>query len=55
MKIRIGWASALALAVTVSSQVNTMALTNGVVVISTRTAADSLWRQISSSTLWDSG
>lgn len=53
MKNRFGWASAVALAITVGSQVQTMGLTNGLVVISTRTASDALYRQISSSTLYD--
>ena len=53
MKHRFAWASAIALAVSVGSQVQTMGITNGVVVISTRTASDALYRQISSSTLYD--
>jgi hypothetical protein len=53
MKHRFVWASALALAITMSSQIQAMAITNGVIVISTRTASDALYRQISSSTLYD--
>ena len=53
MKQRFAWASAVALAVAMSSQIQTMAITNGVIVISTRTASDALYRQISSSTLYD--
>ena len=53
MKLRLGWASALALAVIASSQVQSWALTNGMVVITTRTATDALYRQISSSSLYD--
>jgi hypothetical protein len=40
MKHRFAWASALALAVTVSSQVNTTGITNGVIFISTREPQD---------------
>lgn len=43
----------MALALVVTSVVQTMALTNGLVVITTRTACDALYRQISSSTLYD--
>jgi hypothetical protein len=53
MKYRFVWASALTLALTISSEVPSRAITNGVVVISTRTASDALYRQISSSTLYD--
>src|SRR2546421_3909964 len=53
MKSRLVWASALALAVSVSSTIETKALTNGCIVISTRTASDALYRQISSSSLYD--
>src|SRR5207249_11212262 len=53
MKNRLVWPSALALAVLVASPIETKALTNGCIVITTRTASDALWRQISSSTLWD--
>src|SRR5437899_4947045 len=53
MKSRFLWASALALAVPLLSPIQTKALTNGCIVITTRTASDALWRQISSSTLWD--
>lgn len=54
MKHRFAWASALTLAAIISSQIQTPGLTNGCVVISTRTAQDALYRQISSSTLYDS-
>ena len=54
MKNQIAWTSALALAMTFTSQLVCPALTNGVVVITTRTASDALYRQISSSTLYDS-
>ncbi len=54
MKNRFLWASAVALAATVSSQVQALGLTNGFIVITSRTAADALYRQISSSTLYDS-
>lgn len=40
MKHRFIWAGALALAVTGMSQVQTMAITNGVIFISTRNAQD---------------
>ena len=53
MKNRFLWAGAAALAVTVGSQAQPVAVTNGFVVISSRTACDSLYRQISSSTLYD--
>jgi hypothetical protein len=53
MKNRFLWASAVALAVTVGSQVQTMGLTNGLIIITTRTASDALYRQISSSGLYD--
>ena len=53
MKQRLAWAGALALALTVTSTVNTMALTNGLVIITTRTASDALYRQISTSSLYD--
>lgn len=36
-----------------TAQVDTLALTNGVVVITTRSATDAFWRQQSSSSLWD--
>ena len=54
MKYRFAWASAVTLALTVSSQLQSSAITNGVIVISTRTASDALYRQISSSSLYDS-
>jgi len=54
MKNRFLWASAVALAATVGFQVQTLGLTNGFIVITSRTAADALYRQISSSTLYDS-
>src|SRR5947208_16474315 len=53
MKNRLVWPIALALAVLVAPPIETKALTNGCIVITTRTASDALWRQISSSTLWD--
>jgi hypothetical protein len=53
MKNRFLWASAVALAVTVGSQVQTLGLTNGLIIITTRTASDALYRQISSSGLYD--
>jgi hypothetical protein len=53
MKNRFLWASAVALVVTVGSQVQTLGLTNGFIVLSSRTAADALYRQISSSSLYD--
>ncbi len=62
MKNQFVWVSALALAVTATSQIETHAaytnsdgviITNGVVIITTRTAIDAFWRQQSSSTLWD--
>lgn len=53
MKNRFLWASAVALTVTVGSQVQTLGLTNGFIVLTSRTAADALYRQISSSTLYD--
>lgn len=53
MKKRFVWAGAVALAVSVGSPVQTMAVTNGLVVITSRTAADALYRQISSSSLYD--
>jgi hypothetical protein len=40
MKYRFAWASALTLAAIVSSQVETQALTNGVIIISTREPQD---------------
>ena len=43
MKNRFVWASAVALAVTVSSQVQTMAITNGVILITTRKSQDSAY------------
>jgi len=43
MKHRFVWASALALAATVSSQVQTMAITNGMIVITTRKEQDLTW------------
>lgn len=43
MKNRFVWASAVALAVTVSSQVQTMAITNGVILITTRRSQDTLF------------
>lgn len=53
MKKKFSWATILGLAVTVLSQTETNAVTNGVIVITTRTATDALYRQISSSTLYD--
>ena len=54
MKRRFLWASAVALAVIAGSQVQTLGLTNGLIIITTRTASDALYRQISSSGLYDS-
>jgi hypothetical protein len=53
MKHRFVWASAVALAATITSQAETPAITNGVVIITTRSAQDAYWRQQSSSGLWD--
>src|SRR5437867_7115708 len=53
MKSRFLWASAAALAITISSQIETKAITNGVVLITTRTASDARYRIISSSSLYD--
>lgn len=62
MKHRFVWASALALAVTGASPLETKAaytnsdgiiITNGVVIITTRSGQDAFWRQQSSSSLWD--
>lgn len=53
MKQRLGWLGAFVLAVSLTSQVETKAITNGVIIITTRTAQDAFWRQQSSSSLWD--
>jgi hypothetical protein len=53
MKSRFVWASVLTLAVLATSQNQTPGVTNGLVIITSRTASDSLYRQISSSTLYD--
>lgn len=53
MRHRIVWAGALALAATIASQAETQPNTNGVVIITTRSATDAFWRQQSSSGLWD--
>lgn len=62
MKHRFVWASALALAVTLSSQIETRAaytnsdglvISNGVVFVTTRSASDAWFRTQSSSTVWD--
>jgi hypothetical protein len=62
MKTQFAWAGALALALTFSAQPSARAdytnsdgivITNGVIVISTRSAQDAYWRQQSSSGLWD--
>jgi hypothetical protein len=62
MRNRFVWAGALALAIGVVSPVETKAaitnldgiiITNGVIIITTRTAVDAFWRQQSSSQLWD--
>ncbi len=53
MKNRLVWAGALALAVLATSPTQALGVTNGFVVITTRTASDALYRQISSSTLYD--
>jgi len=43
MKHRLVWASALTLAVTITSQLETMAVTNGMILITTRKAQDLTW------------
>lgn len=53
MKHRIAWLGALALGAALNTAPHARALTNGVVVITTRSAIDAFWRQQSSSTLWD--
>ena len=53
MKSRFVWDSALALAMFASSEIPTLGTTNGLIVITSRTACDSLYRQISSSQLYD--
>src|ERR1035437_4202430 len=62
MRNRFVWAGALALAIAVVAQVETKAaitnldgiiITNGVIIITTRTGDDAFWRQQSSSSLWD--
>ncbi|HWV98812.1 MAG TPA: hypothetical protein VNZ64_03865 [Candidatus Acidoferrum sp.] len=62
MKNMSAWAGALALAVVAFSQMETkgaytnsdgLIITNGVVLITTRTAVDAFWRQQSSSSIWD--
>jgi hypothetical protein len=53
MKYRFGWAGVLALVALTTSQIQSWGLTNGVVVISTRSGSDALYRQISSSALYD--
>jgi len=53
MKQRFAWLGALALAAAITSQVQAQTMTNGVIVITTRSAQDAFWRQQSSSTLWD--
>ena len=53
MKSRFVWVSALTLAILATSQTPALPVTNGLVVITSRTACDSLYRQISSSTLYD--
>jgi hypothetical protein len=53
MKSQFVWVSALALAGALTSSVQGQALTNGVIVITTRSAQDAYWRQTSSSSLWD--
>src|SRR5437762_3082024 len=54
MKSRFLWASALALAVNLTSPTATTAVTNGVIVMTTRTGSDALWRIISGSNSYDS-
>lgn len=53
MKNRFAHASVLTLVVIAISQLQTLGLTNGCIVITTRTASDALYRQISTSTLYD--
>lgn len=53
MKQRILTLGAMALAASLTSQVSAQSLTNGVIVISSRSAQDAFWRQQSSSSLWD--
>ena len=53
MKKRFAWASALTLAGITTSQTQALGVTNGLIVITSRTASDALYRQISSSTLYD--
>lgn len=62
MKHRFVWASALALAVTLTSQIETRAaytnsdglvISNGVIFVTTRSASDAWFRTQSSSTVWD--
>jgi hypothetical protein len=59
---RLAWTSAFALAAMAASPVATqaaftnylgMVITNGTVIITTRSAQDAFWRQQSSSSLWD--
>ena len=62
MKIRFTWAGAVALATILTSTIDANAsytnidgviITNGVIIIATRSATDAFWRQQSSSGLWD--
>ena len=43
MKYKYLWASALTLAVTITSQLEAMAMTNGVILITTRKGQDLTW------------
>src|ERR1044071_2552388 len=53
MKNRLIWASAVALTIMISSQNQSQAVTNGVIVMTTRTGSDALWREISGSQSYD--
>lgn len=53
MKNRFGMAAALAVTLFASCSAQSQTLTNGVIVISTRSGSDALYRQISSSALYD--
>jgi hypothetical protein len=53
MKRSVAWAGALVLALQANIQSQAGGVTNGLIVITSRTASDALYRQISSSTLYD--
>jgi hypothetical protein len=64
MRSRFAWAGAAALAVTFTSQIETRAaytnldglvITNGTIIITTRSANDDYWHTASSSSIWDAG